>query len=53
MSNKKDSTQKCGHWLINPDGWYPYCSECRYEPKNGELTKFCPNCGAKMNKKEE
>lgn len=44
----KPTTEREGCWLINPDGWYPYCSKCRYEPKNGELTNFCPNCGAKM-----
>ena len=44
-------SQKHGQWLINPDGWYPYCSECHYEPKNGELTKFCPDCGARMDNK--
>ena len=42
------ATEKEGRWLVNPDGWYPYCSECRSEPKSGELTNFCPNCGAKM-----
>lgn len=40
--------EKEGRWLVNPDGWYPYCSECHSEPKSGELTNFCPNCGAKM-----
>lgn len=37
-----------GKWIINSDGYYPYCSECKQEPK--ELSKFCPNCGAKMDK---
>lgn len=36
------------HWLINPDGYYPYCSNCKSEPKNGVMTKHCPECGAKM-----
>lgn len=35
-----------GHWKINCDGYYPYCSECLYEPE--ELSNYCPNCGAKM-----
>ena len=39
---------KHGRWLINPDGYYPYCSECKAEPKGGEMTNYCPNCGAKM-----
>ena len=21
------------HWEINPDGYYPYCSNCKSEPK--------------------
>lgn len=37
-----------GRWLINPDGYYPYCSECKEEPESGKMTKFCPNCGADM-----
>ena len=37
-----------GYWAINPDGYYPYCSECRMEPKSGDMTDFCPNCGADM-----
>lgn len=37
-----------GKWLINSDGYYPYCSECNAEPKSGEMTNFCPKCGAKM-----
>ena len=37
-----------GKWLINSDGYYPYCSEYNAEPKSGEMTNFCPKCGAKM-----
>ena len=37
-----------GEWKINPDGYYPYCSECRYEPEYGNMTKYCPECGAKI-----
>lgn len=39
---------RIGKWLINSDGYYPYCSECKAEPKSGEMTDFCPKCGAKM-----
>ena len=39
---------RMGKWLINSDGYYPYCSECKTEPKSGEMTDFCPKCGAKM-----
>lgn len=38
-----------GKWVICSDGYYPYCSNCREEPKGG-TSKFCPNCGAKMDK---
>ena len=39
-----------GRWLINSDGYYPYCSVCKEEPKSGIMTHYCPNCGAKMDK---
>ena len=35
-------------WIISSDGYYPYCSRCKNEPKNGVMTDFCPNCGAYM-----
>ena len=41
-----------GEWLINSDGYYPYCSECKEEPKSGIMTHYCPNCGAKMEGKQ-
>jgi predicted Zn-ribbon and HTH transcriptional regulator len=47
---KSESKPKQGKWLINPDGYYPYCSECGYEPK--AMTKFCPECGADMKRKK-
>lgn len=37
-----------GEWKISSDGYYPYCSICNYRPKGGEMTKHCPDCGAKM-----
>lgn len=37
-----------GHWEINCDGWYPYCSNCHHEPKSGEMSNFCPHCGSYM-----
>ena len=40
--------QKTARWLINSDGYYPYCSACKEEPKNRTMTDFCPKCGAKM-----
>lgn len=42
--------RKKGHWFIDSDGYYPYCSECRTEPNSGHMTDFCPNCGADMRK---
>ena len=44
--------RKQGHWLIDSDGYYPYCSECRTEPSSGHMTDFCPNCGADMRKEK-
>lgn len=35
-------------WEICSDGYYPYCSACNTEPKGGEMTDYCPNCGATM-----
>ena len=37
-----------GEWKINFDGYYPYCPNCRYEPKGGIMSNYCPNCGADM-----
>lgn len=42
--------QKTGRWLINSDGYYPYCSICKNEPQGRIMTDYCPNCGAKMKK---
>ena len=42
-----------GRWIINSDGYYPYCSECKEEPKSGIMTHYCPNCGCKMDKEDE
>ena len=36
------------HWEICSDGYYPYCSNCKSEPKSGEMTKYCPECGSRM-----
>ena len=54
MNNYNRKTE--GIWIINPDGWYPYCSECGYEPewsKEDNRTPTCPNCGRKMRKEYE
>ena len=39
---------KTGQWLINPDGYYPYCSVCHNVQVNGKMTNYCPACGAYM-----
>ena len=44
------SEQKTGQWMINSDGYYPYCSRCIREPQNRIMTDYCPNCGAYMKK---
>ena len=38
-------------WKIDCDGYYPYCPNCRYEPDDGRITYFCPNCGKDLRKK--
>ena len=35
-------------WIISSNGYYPYCSNCKTEPKNGIKSKYCPECGARM-----
>lgn len=40
--------QKTGRWIINSDGYYPYCSICKNEPQGRIMTDYCPNCGAYM-----
>lgn len=37
-----------GRWIISSDGYYPYCWDCKERPKGGNMTKYCPNCGARM-----
>ena len=43
--------EKQAQWLINPDGWYPYCSNCRHDPNYGSMSEYCPKCGSHMNVK--
>ena len=40
--------KRIGQWLINSDGYYPYCSICKNEPQGRIMTDYCPNCGAYM-----
>ena len=52
-----DTQTKTAKWEISCDGYYPYCTNCSYEPfyANGRdmRTKYCPNCGAQMFEKED
>lgn len=50
MESEDVESIKHGRWLINSDGYYPYCSECNEEPTMRIMSKFCPSCGAKMDK---
>ena len=52
-AQEKPPEENQGMWLINPDGYYPYCSKCGYEPDRpthhkDNRTPYCSNCGAKM-----
>lgn len=54
---KKDAI-KTGVWIISCDGYYPYCSECGFEPEPPNIhkdnrTPHCPYCGARMKKEVE
>ena len=48
-----DDLRPHGRWIISSDGYYPYCSNCKKEPKSGEMTPFCPSCGSKMDLEED
>ena len=37
-------------WEICVDGYYPYCPICGQEPPSGHMTRYCPNCGARLGK---
>lgn len=46
MAVKALEEQRTGHWWINPDGYAPYCSECKHD--SDRASAYCPTCGAKM-----
>lgn len=52
LLDDNEEIPKHAKWNINPDGYYPYCSCCKEEPPSGIMTKYCPNCGARMDLKE-
>lgn len=41
-----------GKWLINSDGYYPYCSNCGNEPPGRRMTNYCSSCGASMKERD-
>ena len=43
--------RKRAHWKINSDGYYPYCSNCGYEPET--MTDYCGGCGYDMREGEQ
>ncbi len=55
MSLPVNNSENESRWLINPDGYYPECEKCHYEPYRPESnvdvrTDYCPGCGRKMTK---
>lgn len=47
LLNDVNITSLNSKWVISSDGYYPYCPKCHYRP-NGELKRFCANCGMDM-----
>ncbi len=46
-------TQNQSKWEICSDGYYPYCLSCKKEPPGREMTRYCPNCGARMDEEAQ
>lgn len=44
----KESIEYTAYWEICSDGHGPYCSACKSEPPGDKMTKFCPECGSRM-----
>lgn len=47
-AEKEEQEPKTGHWVKKSQYGNDYCSECGYELLMYGKTKYCPNCGAKM-----
>ena len=44
---------KTGYWITKPHIYgVAFCSECGFELRIDD-TKYCPNCGAKMDKEQK
>ena len=41
---------KHGEWVLG-DGYY--CSSCGYKLQTTAILRYCPNCGAKMGRKDD
>ena len=45
---RERAERKTGRWVHLPNIWgVVFCSECNYDLRIND-TKYCPNCGAKM-----
>lgn len=59
MARESLENQKTGHWIDVTNGRGGHkCDNCHeyapsYQSGNEYLTKYCPNCGAKMQEVEE
>ena len=49
-NNSNKNEIKKAKWIIEPDGWYIYCSNCYYEPERAEglYPLYCKRCGCEM-----
>ena len=52
IKNEAPGGVKCGEWIEKEHGLIYICSVCKY-PTDYKLTKYCPECGAKMGCKKE
>ena len=50
QAKRYKNADKHGEWEINPDGYYPQCPFCYFEPKH--LGDTCPACGANLSKEK-
>ena len=50
-----EQEQKTGHWIVHPKGIYAHlvCDKCLSNAPHDCRTKYCPNCGARMQEDKE